>query len=181
MKARPAIVRPQLTAMLDPEPNPPATAEENRRAMTARPRRAPLAGLLAIVALGLPAPPAMAEEGAPLYLRIRPPEARTPETGAGGTGESQRDDGAAALAEAEAIRRARAAREAVWERSNARARVLIASVCTGCMKPMPPAPVLGEPEPATAPRPAEPGPAGALAALAPDPAPQRSQAQEESP
>jgi hypothetical protein len=148
--------------------------------MRARPRRAPCAGLLFGLAAGLLPPPAMAEEGAPLYLRIRPPDARTPETGAGGAGASDRDDGAA-LAEAEAVRRARAAREAVWERSNARARVLIASVCTGCMKPMPPAPVLSEPEPATAPRPAEAGPAGALAALTPDPAPHRSQAQEESP
>lgn len=159
--------------------------------MRTRPRCAPLAGqlsgLAAVLLAGASAvAPAMAEEGAPLYLRIRPPEARTTETGTGG---SIRDDDTAApagasphaLADAEAIRRARAAREAVWERSNARARVVIASVCTGCMKPMPPAPVSADPEPATAPRPVEPGPAGALAALTPDPAPHRSQAQEDSP
>ncbi len=151
--------------------------------MRIRPRRAPLAGLLSGLAAGLlaGASAAMAEEAAPLYLRIRPPEARPVETGTGGSG---REDGAASasvLAEADAIRRARAAREAVWERSNARARVLIASVCTGCMKPMPPAPVSVDPEPATAPRRAEPGPAGALAALEPATAPHRPQAQEESP
>jgi len=161
--------------------------------MRPHPRRAPLTGLfpelvagLAAVLLVPAAAPAMAEETAPLYLRIRPPDARPAETGTGGSG---RDDGAGAsggvsagaLADAEANRRARAAREAVWERSNARARVIIASVCTGCMKPMPPAPVSAVPEPATAPRPAEPGAAGALAALTPDSAPHRSQAQEDSP
>lgn len=151
--------------------------------MTIRPRRAPLPGLAPAMLAGAllaSASSAMAEEPAPLYLRIRPPEARPAQTGAGGT---SRDDGAGpgALADAEAIRRARAAREAVWERANARARVVIASVCTGCMKPMPPAPVLAEPEPATAPSPAESGATGALAALAPDPAARPPHAPEEIP
>ena len=39
---------------------------------------------------------------------------------------------------------ARAAHEAVWERANHRARIAIASVCTGCLPPppraVPPAP-----------------------------------------
>lgn len=152
--------------------------------MRDRPRRASSVGLLAGLAAGLLAPgasSAMAEEGQPLYLRIRPPESRTPETGTGGAGEARREDGATALADAEAIRRARAAREAVWERANARARVVIASVCTGCMKPMPPAPVLAAPEPATAPSPAESGATGALAALAPDAAARPPHAPEEIP
>ncbi len=73
--------------------------------------------------------PAAAEE--PLFLRIRPQGAALPEIGAGG---------AQGPSEAEVARAARAAREAVWERANARARIVIASVCTGCMKPLPPAP-----------------------------------------
>ncbi|WP_204165192.1 hypothetical protein [Methylobacterium radiodurans] len=157
--------------------------------MRPHPRRATLAGVfVGLAAAPLAAAPAAAQEAAPLYLRIRPPEARAPEAGTGGSGRQGAYDEAApagalagTLADAEAIRRARAAREAVWERSNARARVLIASVCTGCMKPMPPAPVSADPETATAPRPAEPAPAGTLAALTPDPAPQHPRTQEESP
>ncbi|GEP10737.1 hypothetical protein [Methylobacterium gnaphalii] len=61
----------------------------------------------------LMASPAFAEE--PLFLRIRP-----------------NDDEAVAA-------RARALREAVWARSDRRARIAIASVCTGCMKPLAPA------------------------------------------
>jgi hypothetical protein len=56
-------------------------------------------------------PPALAEE--PLFLRIRP-----------------NDDVADAT-------RARALREAVWARSDRRARIAIASVCTGCLTPIP--------------------------------------------
>jgi hypothetical protein len=63
------------------------------------------------------APLAHAQE--PLFLRIRP----------------NNDDGAAA--------RARALREEVWARSDRRARIAIASVCTGCMKPLPPPPTAG--------------------------------------
>lgn len=102
------------------------------------------AGFLGLLALG----PAMAEE--PLFLRIRPQGASPAEIGAGGASE----------AEAEAARRARAAREAVWERSNARARIVIASVCTGCMKPLPPAPKAAHEA-------AETPAAGPLAALEP--------------
>ncbi|MBE7199072.1 MAG: hypothetical protein INR70_14900 [Parafilimonas terrae] len=40
-----------------------------------------------------------------------------------------------ALGTAGASRAGLAAREAVWERSNARARVIIESVCTGCLGP----------------------------------------------
>ncbi|MEA1832721.1 hypothetical protein U8607_11570 [Methylobacterium durans] len=65
----------------------------------------------------------------PLLLRIRP-QGAPPEIGAGG----------GALPDAEAARRALAAREAVWERASVRARIAIASVCTGCLKPVPPAP-----------------------------------------
>ncbi|WP_233382100.1 hypothetical protein [Methylobacterium sp. C25] len=62
----------------------------------------------------LAASPASAEE--PLFLRIRP-----------------NDDAAVAA-------RARALRASVWARSDRRARIAIASVCTGCMKPLAPVP-----------------------------------------
>ncbi|GJD59074.1 hypothetical protein [Methylobacterium dankookense] len=115
-----------------------------------------MAGFLVLLALG----PAMAEE--PLFLRIRPQGASPAEIGAGGAAEG--------LSEAEAARRARAAREAVWERANARARIVIASVCTGCMKPLPPAPKANEDKASgkasgAAETPA--APAGTLAALPP--------------
>lgn len=105
------------------------------------------AGFLGLLALG----PAMAEE--PLFLRIRPQGASPAEIGAGGA------------SEVEAARRARAAREAVWERANARARIVIASVCTGCMKPLPPAPKAAQE--AAVPGAAETPAAGTLAALEP--------------
>ncbi len=69
---------------------------------------------LALVVL-VPNGPAGAQEV--LFLRIRPHA----EPAAIGTGGSAR----AALA----------AREAVWERSNARARAIIETVCTGCLAP----------------------------------------------
>ncbi|GEP04748.1 hypothetical protein [Methylobacterium oxalidis] len=74
----------------------------------------------------------------PLFLRIRPQGAPL-DIGAAG--------GSAPLTEAEIARRALAAREAVWERATARARIAIASVCTGCLKPEPAAPA---PAPETA-------------------------------
>lgn len=78
---------------------------------------------LALLGLGVPSGPAGAQEV--LFLRIRP----QPETASLGTAGSA----AAALA----------AREAVWARSNARARVILESVCTGCLAPWdPPAPRL---------------------------------------
>lgn len=80
--------------------------------MTARPHR--LGAVLA--ALLCSGPPASAQE--PLFLRIRPQSAAPRDVGAG------RSDAEVA-----------AAREAVWERSAARARIAIASVCTGCLKP----------------------------------------------
>jgi hypothetical protein len=52
-----------------------------------------------------------------LFLRIRP----------------QADP--AAIGAAGSARAALAAREAVWERSNARARAIIETVCTGCLAP----------------------------------------------
>ncbi|WP_170249030.1 hypothetical protein [Methylobacterium haplocladii] len=55
--------------------------------------------------------PARADDE-PLFLRIRP-----------------NDDVAVAA-------RARALREEVWARSDRRARIAIASVCTGCLKPL---------------------------------------------
>jgi hypothetical protein len=86
----------------------------------------------------------------PLFLRIRP----------------QADSVAAE------IRAARAAREAVWERSSARARLAIASVCTGCIPaperrpreppdPLQPATASAPPDPVTRPEAAS---AGRLAA-----------------
>ncbi|MDQ0445945.1 hypothetical protein [Methylobacterium aerolatum] len=71
------------------------------------------------VVLGLaglcPSGPAHAQEA--LFLRIRP-----------------RPD-PAALGTAGGAEAALAAREAIWERSNARARTIIESVCTGCLRP----------------------------------------------
>nr|WP_142583985.1 hypothetical protein [uncultured Methylobacterium sp.] len=128
-----------------------------------------MAGFLALLALG----PAMAEE--PLFLRIRPQGASPAEIGAGGAAEG--------LSEAEAARRARAAREAVWERANARARIVIASVCTGCMKPLPPAPKATEAKAIETPA----APAGPFAAQAPrqddttDPAPRAEGAPHDEP
>ena len=77
---------------------------------------AAIAGLLAVPA------PACAEE--PLFLRIRPNGSDSP-----GSPDRASDEALAA--------RARAMREAVWTRSDTRARIAIASVCTGCLKPMP--------------------------------------------
>lgn len=70
--------------------------------------------LVVLAATCLALPSARADE--PLLLRIRP-----------------NDDAAVAA-------RARALREAVWARSDRRARIAIASVCTGCLKPLPPPP-----------------------------------------
>jgi hypothetical protein len=78
---------------------------------------------LAILGLGGLCGAAGAQEV--LFLKIRP-QPETASLGAGGSA-------AAALA----------AREAVWARSNARARVILESVCTGCLAPWdPPAPKL---------------------------------------
>ena len=66
----------------------------------------------------------------PLFLRIRPQASAS--LGSGGSAAYS-----GALTDAEIARQARAAREAVWERAAARARIAIASVCTGCLKPEP--------------------------------------------
>lgn len=68
--------------------------------------------------LVLASPAVLAQE--PLFLRIRPSDAPPREIGSGGS-------------DAEIARAARAAREAVWERSTMRANLAIASVCTGCL------------------------------------------------
>ena len=94
---------------------------------------------------GLPAgaaTPAHAQE--PLLLRIRPNATLLPE--GGGSGER--------LSDAEVAARARVAREAVWQRAERRARIAIASVCTGCLGPAP----LPEPSRAAAPNPEPPSP-----------------------
>lgn len=104
---------------------------------------------------GLPgaAVPARAQE--PLLLRIRPNDAALPM--GGGSGQM--------LSEAEVAARARAAREAVWQRAERRARIAIASVCTGCLPPDPSSPADVGPAPIPAPlRPADAAP--------PDPSPQ---------
>lgn len=70
----------------------------------------------------------------PLLLRIRPNGSLPEALGSAGP-----------LSDAEIAAQARAAREAVWERSNRRARIAIASVCTGCLPARPPN--LSRPEP----------------------------------
>ncbi|KQT17163.1 hypothetical protein ASG40_17390 [Methylobacterium sp. Leaf399] len=85
---------------------------------------------------------ASAEE--PLVLRIRP-HSEAPEGIGSGRGEAD-----------EAARRAFQAREAIWERSNARARIVIASICRGCLKDLPPAVPdrsAAQPQPRTSPPP----------------------------
>ncbi|WP_053080443.1 hypothetical protein [Methylobacterium variabile] len=87
----------------------------------------------------------------PLVLRIRPRDA-APEEGAG-------TDAAEAAREAEATRlaalaRATAAREAFEARITARANRAIASVCTGCLGPVPPSLAMTPPVAQAAPVPA---------------------------
>ncbi len=79
---------------------------------------------------------ATAAAGEPLFLHLRPNDPPPPDA-IGPPGRASEAEVAAA----------RAAREAVWERSDRRARIAIASVCTGCMKPLP-APQAGKPAPA---------------------------------
>lgn len=86
--------------------------------------------------------------GAPLLLRIRPRD-EAPEDGPGA-------DAAEAAREAEAARqaavaRAAAAREAFEARITARANRAIASVCTGCLGPLPPSVALAPPDAVPAP------------------------------
>ena len=88
---------------------------------------------------------------APLLLRIRPRD-EAPEDGSG-------LDAAEAAREAEAARqaavaRATAAREAFEARITARANRAIASVCTGCLGPVPPSLAMTPPVAQAAPVPA---------------------------
>lgn len=85
--------------------------------------------------------PARAQE--PLFLRIRP------------VGDSPTGLGGAGVFNEDIARAARARSEAVWQRAEARSRIAIASVCTGCLavsrptepslRPTPPPPALPEP------------------------------------
>ncbi len=93
-------------------------------------------------------PAAVTEPGAPLLLRIRPRD-EVPVDGSG-------DETALAAREAEAARlaaaaRAAAAREAFEARITARANRAIASVCTGCLGPVPPSVALAPPDAAAVP------------------------------
>ena len=91
--------------------------------------------LLATGSIGLVAaiPPAAAQEAldareqAPLLLRIRPPGEAPRHLGAGSGPMTD-----------EEVRQARARNEAVWARADQRARIAIASVCTGCLAPVRP-------------------------------------------
>lgn len=96
----------------------------------------------------------MAQAQEPLFLRIRP------------AGESLTGLGGAATSDDAIARAARARSEAVWQRAEARSRIAIASVCTGCLAPLGPAtpPVPVRPE-ADAPTPIAAG----LAAATPPP------------
>lgn len=107
--------------------------------------------ILAFLLAGLPA--AHAQE--PLFLRIRPPDGAPRDAGAAGAADE--------AARQAAANRARAARESVWARSDRRARIAIASICTGCLapeRPTPTIPVLDRPETVTTPEP-DPGPTAA--------------------
>ena len=112
-------------------------------------------GVLLALLVALPAPcivlPGACLAQEPLLLRIRPNDAPPREAGAGG-----------APSDAEVAAQARAAREAVWERADRRARQAIASVCTGCLKAAPP--VSSPPAPPSAPSRIEPPPVEGAAA-----------------
>ncbi|MFH6781772.1 MULTISPECIES: hypothetical protein [Methylobacterium] len=95
-----------------------------------------------------PEPASVTATGAPLLLRIHPRD-EAPEDGPGA-------DAADAAREAEAARvaavaRAAAAREAFEARITARANRAIASVCTGCLGPVPRSVALAPPEGGPAP------------------------------
>ena len=89
------------------------------RGLPLAPRGAPV--LLGLLLLG-----ASPSSGEPLLLHIRPNDASAADAAktGGRTGDVE-------------LAAARAAREAVWERSDRRARIAIASVCTDCMKAPP--------------------------------------------
>ncbi|KQP31731.1 hypothetical protein ASF49_09835 [Methylobacterium sp. Leaf104] len=103
-------------------------------------------------AIGVPAAGVAAAQE-PLFIRIRP--GGEPALGLGGGGAF---DEAAAQA-------ARARSEAVWQRAEARSRIAIASVCTGCLTALPPAV-----PPVPAPAPSVRTDAGGPTPIAADPA-----------
>lgn len=88
-----------------------------------RSTRALISGLLAGLPTGFAVAIPLARAQEPLFLRIRP------------AGETATDSGGAARSDDEVARQARARAQAVWDRADRRARVAIASVCTGCLMP----------------------------------------------
>ncbi len=110
--------------------------------------RGSILAILSAVLTGLPFCAAAQE---PLYLRIRP-----------SAGEM-----ASAGGEVDAAQ-ARAAREAVWERAERRARIAIASVCTGCLPAERP---VSSPPSAAAAKPQDESPALAVASVQAGPLP----------
>lgn len=126
--------------------------------MRCRFHRSLLAGLAA-GCVASASPSASAQE--PLFLRIRPSDAPLPEMDGSGRSEAAS---------------ARAVREAVWERSAVRARLAIASVCTGCLGPAPPHP----PVRPSSPMPANPPDGAQVALVPPEPSPAGSPAPQPS-
>ncbi|NEU13738.1 hypothetical protein G3T14_16590 [Methylobacterium sp. BTF04] len=84
-----------------------------------RPILAFLAGVTAGFGVAIPA--SKAQE--PLFLRIRP------------AGEAPASLGDAGVSDERVARDARARAQAVWDRADRRARIAIASICTGCLAP----------------------------------------------
>ncbi|PXW63040.1 hypothetical protein [Methylobacterium sp. B4] len=85
-------------------------------------------GRAALLAVALLAPSDAVRAEEPLYLRIRAnPAARLDGAAGAGQGQGQRTAPTAGSAVADT------ARESVWERSDRRARIAIASVCDGCL------------------------------------------------
>lgn len=127
--------------------------------MRCRSHRSLLLGLTA-GCVASASPSASAQE--PLFLRIRPVGASlgaslgVPLPEIGGSGRSEAEI-------------ARSAREAVWARSAVRARLAIASVCTGCLGPA--HPPVGPP----APMPANPPDGAQIALVPPEPSPAEAQ------
>lgn len=112
-----------------------------RRSIFACRGPAAIAWLLAGFAIANPA--AKAQE--PLLLRIRP------------AGEAPADLGGAGTSGEMIAREARARSQAVWDRADRRARIAIASVCTGCIEPAPaPAPPIVRTDAASAAVPSSP-------------------------
>lgn len=86
-------------------------------------------GRAALLAMALLAPPDAVRAEEPLYLRIRANPAARLDGAATGQGQGQGTGTPPTAGSAVAD----TARESVWERSDRRARIAIASVCTGCL------------------------------------------------